>query len=74
MTLIDAERLQTLLVEYYDRLDQDAKSLVPLRRLYFPSDPAAGAPTSGSRTDLQTALQTNGGERGVTEWHRTPPR
>jgi restriction system protein len=36
MTLIDAERLQELLVEHYDRLDQDAKSLVPLRRLYFP--------------------------------------
>jgi predicted Mrr-cat superfamily restriction endonuclease len=36
MTLIDAERLQELLVEYYDRLDQDTKSLVPLRRLFFP--------------------------------------
>ena len=36
MTLIDAERLQELLVECYDRLDQDTKSLVPLRRLYFP--------------------------------------
>jgi restriction system protein len=34
--LIDIDRLQELLVEYYDRLDQDTKSLVPLRRLYFP--------------------------------------
>lgn len=36
VTLIDIDRLQELLVEYYDRLDQDTKSLVPLRRLYFP--------------------------------------
>lgn len=34
--LVDIDRLQDLLVEYYDRLDQDTKSLVPLRRLYFP--------------------------------------
>jgi restriction system protein len=38
IVLVDGERLQALLVEYYDRLDQDTKSLVPLRRLYFPSD------------------------------------
>jgi restriction system protein len=38
IVLVDGERLQSLLVEYYDRLDQDTKSLVPLRRLYFPSD------------------------------------
>ena len=36
VTLIDIDRLQELLVEYYDRLDQDTKSLVPLRRLFFP--------------------------------------
>jgi restriction system protein len=36
VTLIDIDRLQELLVEYYDELDQDTKSLVPLRRLYFP--------------------------------------
>ncbi len=38
IVLVDGERLQTLLVEYYDRLDQDSQTLVPLRRLYFPSD------------------------------------
>jgi restriction system protein len=38
ITLSDADRLQELLVEYYDRLDQDTKALVPLRRLYFPQD------------------------------------
>jgi len=38
IVLVDAERLQALLVAYYDRLDQDSKSLVPMRRLYFPLD------------------------------------
>jgi restriction system protein len=38
MVLVVGERLQDLLVRYYDRLDQDTRSLVPLRRLYFPSD------------------------------------
>lgn len=38
MVLVDGERLQSLLVRYYDRLDQDTRSLVPLRRLYFPTD------------------------------------
>jgi restriction system protein len=37
MVLVDGERLQDLLVRYYDRLDQDTRSLVPLRRLYFPT-------------------------------------
>jgi len=37
VVLIDGERLQSLLVDYYNRLDQDSKSLVPLRRLYFPT-------------------------------------
>lgn len=37
ITLIDGDRLQELLVEYYDGISQDAKSLVPLRRLYFPA-------------------------------------
>lgn len=36
IALIDLERLRRLLVDYYDRLDQDTVSLVPLRRLYFP--------------------------------------
>jgi restriction system protein len=30
MVLVDGERLQALLLEYYDRLDQDSKSLIPL--------------------------------------------
>jgi restriction system protein len=34
--LIGMERLVELLLENYDRLDQDTKSLVPLRRLYVP--------------------------------------
>ena len=37
ITLVDGERLQELLVEYYDRLTQDIRALVPLRRLYFPT-------------------------------------
>lgn len=36
IALIDLERLRRLLVDYYDHLDQDTVSLVPLRRLYFP--------------------------------------
>lgn len=35
---IDGGELQRLLVEYYERLDEDTKALVPLRRLYFPAD------------------------------------
>jgi len=34
--VIDIDRLQELLVAYCDRLDQDTKCLVPLRRLCFP--------------------------------------
>lgn len=30
------DRLVELLLETYERLDQDTKSLVPLRRLYVP--------------------------------------
>lgn len=37
ITLIDMDRLYTLVVEHYDRLDKDSASLVPLRRLYFPA-------------------------------------
>jgi restriction system protein len=36
ITLLDAARLQELLLQHYDKLDQDTKALVPLRRLYFP--------------------------------------
>jgi restriction system protein len=34
--LIGMDRLVELLLENYDRLDQDTKTLVPLRRLYVP--------------------------------------
>lgn len=37
IAFVDGERLQELLVEYYDRLSQDVQTLVPLRRLYFPA-------------------------------------
>lgn len=35
---VDGLRLRELVVEYYDRLESDVKALLPLRRLYFPSD------------------------------------
>ncbi|MEX1100862.1 MAG: restriction endonuclease [Actinomycetota bacterium] len=38
LVLIDGDRLRSLVVEYYDRLESDAQALVPLRRVYFPSD------------------------------------
>lgn len=37
ITLVDGDRLQELVVDYYDQLDQDVQALVPLRRLYFPT-------------------------------------
>lgn len=37
VTLIGMDRLVALLVEHYDRLDQDTASLVPLRRLWVPT-------------------------------------
>ena len=37
ITLIGMDRLVELLIEYYDRLDQDTASLVPLRRVWVPS-------------------------------------
>lgn len=36
VTLIDLPRLRELYVDYYDKLDQDTRSLLPLRRLLFP--------------------------------------
>jgi restriction system protein len=36
ITLIGMDRLAELLLENYEKLDQDAKSLIPLRRLYVP--------------------------------------
>ncbi len=35
--LIGMDRLVELLIEHYERLDQDTKSLVPLRRLWVPA-------------------------------------
>lgn len=37
VTLLDLDDLVKLLVEHYERLDSDAKRLVPLRRLYWPA-------------------------------------
>ncbi len=36
ITLIDLERLATLLTQYYDTIDSDTKALVPLRKIYWP--------------------------------------
>jgi restriction system protein len=36
LTLINLEALRKLLVDYYDRLDPEARSLVPLRKFYWP--------------------------------------
>jgi restriction system protein len=38
LVLVDGEALRDLVLEYYDRLDNDAQALVPLRRVYFPTD------------------------------------
>jgi restriction system protein len=36
ITLVGMDRLVELLIEHYEQLDQDTKSLVPLRRLWVP--------------------------------------
>lgn len=36
LTLVTLPDLRRLLVDYYDKLDPDARSLVPLRKLYWP--------------------------------------
>jgi restriction system protein len=36
LTLVGMDRLAELLLENYEKLDQDTKSLIPLRRLYVP--------------------------------------
>ena len=36
LTLVTLPDLRTLLFEYYDRLDPEAKAIVPLRRVYLP--------------------------------------
>lgn len=39
VTLITLPKLRQLVVDFYDKLDAETRSLVPLRRLYWPSPP-----------------------------------
>lgn len=36
LTLVDLGQLRELLVDFYDKVDQETKQLVPLKRLYWP--------------------------------------
>jgi restriction system protein len=36
LTLIDPDKLVNLITQYYDTFDSDARSLVPLRKIYWP--------------------------------------
>jgi restriction system protein len=38
--LMDAEGLARAIVEYYDRMDPDTRTLLPLTKIYWPTDPA----------------------------------
>ena len=39
ITLVALPELRDLLLEHYDRLDEETRALVPLRRVYLPFDP-----------------------------------
>lgn len=39
ITLVALPDLRDLLLEHCDRLDEEARALVPLRRVYLPFDP-----------------------------------
>lgn len=39
LTLVDLAQLRELVVDFYERLDPEAKQLVPLKRLYWPIEP-----------------------------------
>jgi restriction system protein len=36
ITLVDAEMLVELLIEYYDKMPQEAKAIIPLKKIYWP--------------------------------------
>lgn len=36
LTIVDSDRLVTLLIDYYDKFDVDTRLLVPLKKLYWP--------------------------------------
>jgi hypothetical protein len=36
MSLIDSDELVNLIINYYDNFDAKARSLLPLRRIYWP--------------------------------------
>jgi restriction system protein len=42
VTLIDGDDLLNLWFEYFDRLDEDGRQLLPIKRVYY-LDPSAGA-------------------------------
>jgi restriction system protein len=37
INLIDSDKLVSLIIQYYDSFDSDAKSLIPLRKVYWPA-------------------------------------
>jgi len=37
INLVDLDKLVSLITQYYDNFDSDAKSLIPLRKVYWPS-------------------------------------
>ena len=40
VALVDGQRLLDLVLEHYEQMPQNARSLLPLRRLYVPEKPA----------------------------------
>ena len=37
VTLVDADMLVSLIIQYYDKFDTDARSLIPLTKIYWPT-------------------------------------
>lgn len=37
ITLVDADMLISLIIQYYDNFDPDARSLIPLTKIYWPT-------------------------------------
>jgi len=37
LTLMDADTLVSLIIQYYDNFDSEARSLVPLTKIYWPA-------------------------------------